>query len=180
MADKCDGKDPIRLEEQCKAIVNKWDRGQCQMECWDAWDDIYGIAPLSYEVYVLTDPTRPMIIEFPPFLHFYHRPFYIGYGVIGTRAKRSANFTIQDKDNYNYKTKILKEIHARGGRAIPVIIGNFYTKQKAEVVERKLMNTIHISFQDGNSNRNLCEIPLSESDCNVIYKNPSCPMLLAC
>ena len=174
MVDKYNGKDPLGLIAQCKATAgkNKWLEGKLIMDCWDEWDKHYGKPPFSFEAYVLTDSTRPMIVDFPPFLQFHHRPFYVGEGIWQVRAEKSSEFGRQMKDGYDRKTKMLREIHGRGGHVIPVRIGEFYTKQKAQAVERKLMHTIPLSFLEGNSDFNLCEIPLTASDCNLIYTPP--------
>lgn len=136
-------------------------------EVHDMWDEYYGVLPYSYDVYVLTDGTRPIKLNFG-LLEFFHDPFYVGYGEIRKRVRESMALGRQ-KDKYCLKTmRMIEIIETRGGRIRPVIIGRFKTKEKASLVERKIMNTIPRSFLS-NSTINYCEIPLTLADCNVMH-----------
>ena len=137
-------------------------------ELYEDWDKLYGIGSFSYSVYVLTDGTRPIRIKFEPFIEFNHQPFYVGHGQYGKRAKRSMTVGIQ-QEKYCFKTARLNEIHARGGKPREVYIGHFLTKTKAQQVERKIMNLPNMRSFLENGELNFCEIPLTASDCNVIY-----------
>ena len=144
---------------------------------FDQWDKLYGEEPYSYSVYVLTDSTRPIRLRFGPFLEFNHQPFYVGYGQYGKRVKESIAVGRQ-QDKYTFKTARLNEIEARGGVARWIIIGHFYTQKKAHLVERKLMNIIDWSFLK-NGQFHYCEVPLTASDCNVIYNRHVVESLLS-
>lgn len=136
-------------------------------EAYEHWDDYYGIFPYSYDVYVLTDSTRPNKFIFG-LLEFQYEPFYVGYGEIRKRVKESSALGRQ-KDKYCFKTmRMIEIVEQRGGRVRPVIIGRFKTAEKAALVERKIMNTIPRSFLT-NCTLNYCEIPLSLDDCNVMH-----------
>lgn len=136
-------------------------------QLYEQWDRLYGDGKNDFEVYVLTDVTRPVLLNFGPYIQFNHQPFYVGYGAIGHRHQESMKIG-RNQDKYCHKTKRLNEIRARGEYPRTVIIGHFNTQKKAHLVERKLMNLICWSFLT-NSKYHLCEIPLIASDCNVIY-----------
>jgi hypothetical protein len=139
---------------------------------FEEWDKLYGIGPLGFSVYVLTDSTRPIKINFGQFLRFYHEPFYVGYGIFDKRVKASMGVGRQ-QDKYTFKTARINRIKARGGIGREVIIGHFYTQKKAHLVERKIMNIPYIRSFLENGEYNYCEIPLIAADCNVIYTPPT-------
>jgi hypothetical protein len=141
-------------------------------ELYEDWDKLYGIGSFSYSVYMLTDSTRPIRIQFSPFLQLNHQPFYVGHGIYGKRAKQSMGVGRQ-QDKYGFKRARLNEIEARGGKARDVYIGHFLTKVKAQLVERKIMNLSNMRSFLENGELNFCEIPLTASDCNVIYNRSS-------
>lgn len=130
------------------------------------WDESYRETQYyQYETYVLCDSRRPGRYVFGP-LQLTHEPFYVGHGK-RNRYKKSMALGRQ-LDKYCFKVKRMIEIIEGGGVIRPVIIGRYYTKRKAEVVERKLMNTIPKDLLE-NSVFSLCEIPLTKEDCNCRY-----------
>jgi hypothetical protein len=144
-------------------------------EQYDLWDIYYGVHPYSYDVYVLTDGTRPIKLNFG-LLEFFHDPFYVGHGDIRKRVRESKALGRQ-KDKYCLKTiRMIEIVETRGGSIRPVIIGRFQTKEKAALVERKIMNTIPRSFLC-NGTINYCEIPLTLDDCNVMHPPKGEPIL---
>lgn len=144
---------------------------------YEQWDKLYGTGTFSYSVYMLVDSTRPVHIRFNKYLEFFHCPFYVGYGNFIKRAQRSMNVKIQ-KEKYTAKTARLNEIQQRGGNPRIVYIGHFLTPYKAHLVERKIMNIQNIKSFLANSEWHHCEIPLTASDCNVIYNRNSRPRIL--
>lgn len=134
---------------------------------YENWDKMYGTGTRDFSVYVLTDGTRIIRLKFGPYLEFNHQPFYVGSGRFRKRVRESMGIGRQ-QDKYTFKTARLNEIIARGGKPRPVIIGHFYTEKKAQLVERKVMNTIGRSFLE-NGVLHYCELPLTAEDCNVIY-----------
>ena len=130
------------------------------------WEESYRETYRQYEAYILTDGRRPGKYEFGP-LKLTHEPFYVGSGKIG-RHRESMKLGRQ-LDKYCFKVKRMIEIIEDGGSIRPVIVGFYYTKKKAELIEKKLMNTIPKDFLE-NSQFYLCEIPLSEEDCNIMIK----------
>jgi len=132
-----------------------------QDEGRDQWDKVYGCPPYEYEVYVLTDPTKPGNYNFDS-LHFTHEPFYVGYGKKGKRAYESRKLGRQ-LDKYSHKVKRIKEIYEGGSIPRITIIGTYYTETKAKLMEKKLMNTIPRQYLT-NSVTHLCEVPIKEED----------------
>jgi hypothetical protein len=126
---------------------------------------------------MLVDNTRPIDLKLHKYLEFYYCPFYVGYGEFIKRAQRSMNPAIQ-QEKYTFKTARLNEIKTRGGQARIVYIGHFFTQYKAHLVERKIMNIPHIKSFLENSERNYCKVPLTASDCNVIYNRTHKPSLI--
>ena len=126
----------------------------------DLWDEYYGEHPKSYEVYVLTDGTKPGDYNYGP-LFFGYEPFYVGHGEIG-RHRKSMGVGRQ-LDKYCFKTQRMIEIISKGGSIRPKIVGYFYTKTKAALVEKKLMNLIPRNILT-NSLYHLCEVPLVKED----------------
>ena len=141
-------------------------------EMHDRWDLCYGIYPLQYEVYLLLDGTKPGDYIFGP-LTFTHEPFYVGYGSLG-RHRKSAGFGRQ-LDRYNFKVEKMKEIIKKGGTIRCVILNRFYTKNKAMLVEKKLMNLIPRPPLT-NSMIHLCKVPLKPEDYQCMNKS----FLLTC
>jgi len=141
---------------------------------FDDWDKLYSDGIKSYEVYVLTNPTKPIRLNFGPYLEFNHQPYYVGYGQINHRNEESMGVG-RNQDKYDFKSRILMEIRKQGSLPRSIIIGYFYTQQKAMLVERKVMNTIHRSFIY-NVEHHRCDIPLNKYDCNVIF-NKNIPSL---
>jgi len=144
---------------------------------YEQWDKLYGCGTFSYSVYMLVDSSRPIRVRFHEFLEFFHSPFYVGYGEFIKRAQRSMNVKIQ-QEKYTAKTARLNEIQARGGKPRIVYIGHFLTPYKAHLVERKIMNIPNIKGFLENSEWHYCEIPLTASDCNVIYNRTPTPNLI--
>jgi len=130
------------------------------------WEDNYQRDyKYKYETYILLDRNKNGIYKFGPFT-FPYEPFYVGYGLLG-RGWRSADLWDQ-YDNYNLKVQRMKEIGY--GKIGCSVIGRYYTKQKAALVERKLMNLIPRKFLH-NSIIRLCEIPLTNEDYSVYANN---------
>lgn len=144
-----------------------WENFKRIDEAYDRWDSVYGDGKPDFLVYVLTDPTKPIKLQFGP-LEFYHEPFYVGYGDVVTRLKDTVGVGRQ-KDKYRAKTARLLEIRSKGHNARKVIIGRYATREKAMLVERKIMNTINKSFLT-NHLFHYCEVPLTVTDCNVMYE----------
>jgi len=136
-------------------------------EVHDYWDDYYGEHPYSYETYVLVDSTKPGEYKFGD-LTFNYEPFYVGHGKIG-RHKKSGSLARQ-LDKYNFKIKRMIKINNNGGCIRAVIVGRYQTKVKANLVERKLMNTIPKQYLT-NSLLHLCEVPLKKEDCNCMCQS---------
>ncbi len=133
-------------------------------EAHDSWDKHYGKPPYTYYVYVLLDGTQPGKYTFGP-LRFDHEPFYVGHGK-GDRIKKSAMLSRQ-LDKYTHKVKRMQEIEKDGGTIRPQIVGYFYTKEKAFLVEKKVMNLITRKYLT-NGVLHLCEVPLRKEDYNVL------------
>lgn len=132
-------------------------------EAHDQWDERYGKPPFKYQVYALLDGRRQGKYEFGPLL-FNYEPFYVGCGD-KRRAERSARLSRQ-MDKYTHKVKRMMEIERDGGIIRCQVISYFYTRYKALLVEKKLMNLIPRQYLT-NSTIHLCEVPLKEED----YKN---------
>lgn len=127
----------------------------------DLWDKYYGIPPYSYEVYVLMDGTKPEKFVFGP-LELNYEPFYVGHGQIGRNRKSAA--LGRQKDKYTHKVaRMIDIVEKKGGVIRSRIINRFYTKNKAFMVEKKLMNLIPRSFLT-NSLIHYCEVPLLVED----------------
>jgi len=161
----------INENTDAKELINhedtSWENFKKTDEAYDQWDIQYGDGKQDYLVYVLTDPTKPIKLRFSP-LEFYHEPFYVGYGDAVQRLKDTVGVGRQ-KDKYSAKTARLLEILSKGHNARKVIIGKFETKEKAMLIERKIMNTINKSFLT-NALFHYCEVPLTIADCNVMYE----------
>lgn len=157
-----DNSDSEGLIEACGT---GWDKFKKRDEAYDQWDIIYGNGIKDFLVYVLTDPTKPIKIQFGS-LEFNHEPFYVGYGDAIRRLKETVGVGRQ-KDKYTAKTVRLLEIRSMGHNARQLTIGKYFTKEKAMLVERKLMNIINKSFLT-NSMFHYCEVPLLKGDCNVM------------
>jgi hypothetical protein len=154
---KCD-EDVYNLLEDCNTCKER-------DQAYDYWDDYYKENPYyQYETYILTDSRRPGKYEFGP-LVLTHEPFYVGHGKKGRHVESMA--LGRQLDKYCFKVKRMIEIIESGGVIRPVVVGWYYTKKKAELVEKKLMNTIPKSYLE-NSSLFLCEIPLKKEDCNAM------------
>lgn len=160
--------DFYEVVNECKQEVN-WDKSGTELHeqhvidmAHDKWDIYYGQYPYSYEVYTLADPRFQGRYEFGP-LRFNYKPFYVGHGELGRALKSSAYGRQLDK--YTHKIKKMKEIKKAGMRPRIYIVGRFMTKNKAFVVEKKLMNLIP---DLSNSLFHLCEIPLLEEDYDAL------------
>ena len=134
-------------------------------EAYDRWDDYYGKGTYDFVVYALLDETLPGPFKFGP-LEFEYSPFYIGHGDSRERVRKSRDY-LQQSDEYNLKVKKMEMIYEKTGNPYMrvKIIGHFKTKNKASLVERKIIQLMrdcgHIL---DNSAFNLCEIPLKEDD----------------
>ena len=150
--------DVYDLLEDCKTYKER-------DEVYDKyWDETYRDGYFKYEAYILTDSRKPGNYKFGV-LNLTHEPFYVGCRKL-KRNKESMKLGRQ-LDKYCFKVKRMIEIIEGGGSIRPVIVGRYFTKKKAELVEKKLMNTIPKDLLE-NSNFSLCEIPLVKKDCNVI------------
>jgi hypothetical protein len=130
------------------------------------WDNTYKEnGTYQYEAYILTDSRKAGTYQFGKYLRLTHEPFYVGCGKIG-RHRESMKLGRQ-LDKYCFKVKRMIDIIENGGSIRPVIVGRYYTKRKAEIVEKKLMNTIPKKYLE-NSQFYLCEIPLTKEDCNIL------------
>jgi len=145
--------------------TNNWERARKKDIAHDQWDIIYGDGINAYVVYVLTDGWKPIKLQFG-LLTFYHEPFYVGYGNIKKRIGESSRVGRQ-KDKYLEKTFRLMQITEAMVRAVH--IGHFQTLEKAKLVERKVIYTINKSYLT-NAQYNFTELPLVESDCNVMIE----------
>lgn len=153
-------RDPYGLLEDCKS--------QKEIdEAHDLWDYFYGEPPYSYYVYVLLDGRRPGKYKFGP-LEFTYEPFYVGHGK-KDRVKKSGMLSRQ-LDKYCHKVKRMIEIEKDGGVIRYQIVGYFYTKEKAALVEKKLMNVIPRNYLT-NGLIHLCEVPLKKEDYNVLVRS---------
>lgn len=126
----------------------------------DNWDMYYGIYPYDFEVYVLLDSTKRDKYIFGP-LEFNYEPFYVGYGKIGRHRKSMA--LGRQKDKYTFKVERMIEIDSKGGSIRPQVVNRFYTRKKAMLVEKKLMNIIPRGYLE-NSNLSFCKVPLLAAD----------------
>jgi hypothetical protein len=141
----------------------------------DSWDIIYGRYPYSYEVYALTDSTKPIVFSLS-YLSFTHEPFYIGHGKYNKRFRESMALGRQ-KDKYTKKVRaMIKIIEQQGGVIRPIQIGKFYTKEKASIVEKKIISLFDLTYPGmlQNSLYNACQVPLFKSDCNIICEPWMC------
>jgi len=151
--------DVYDLLEEC----NTWKKKDEYIDKY--WDEKYReTRTYQYETYILTDGRIAGNFKFGEYLNLKHEPFYVGCGKVG-RHRKSMRLGRQ-LDKYCFKVKRMIEIIEDGGSIRPVIIGRYYTKRKAEIVEKKLMNTIPREYLQ-NSQFYLCEIPLTKADCNV-------------
>jgi hypothetical protein len=129
---------------------------------------MYGDSNLRYSVYVLTDSTKPGSYTYG-MLSFNHEPFYVGSGIKGRRVKESLSLGRQMEREYSYKVQRMIDIKNMGGSLMRyIIIGNFCTKEKAELVERKIIHLIRLTTRLENSIQLFCAVPLTVSDCNVM------------
>ena len=141
-------------------------------EAYDKWDEYYGDEQYSYVVYALLDITKPGPFTFGP-LTFTHSPFYIGHGNSKKRVKKSRDY-FQQADEYSLKVNKMKQIYEQTGNPYMrvTLIGSFKTKNKAALVERKIIQLIrdcgHIL---DNSNFSFCEVPLREEDYMLMSNN---------
>jgi len=133
-------------------------------EAHDLWDKYYGNYPYEYEVYLLLDSTKRDKYIFGP-LEFNYEPFYVGCGKIGRYRKSMA--LGRQLDKYTFKVERMKEIISKGGSIRPQIVNRFYTRKKAMLVEKKLMNLIPRGYLT-NSLLHFCKIPLLEEDYKVM------------
>lgn len=146
--------------------LNILDEFRTKDEAYDQWDDYYGRGYYSYEVYVLTDMTKPGKYQYG-LITLEYEPFYVGHGRIG-RMKKSWNI---DWDNiHTFKQQRILEIGKKGGNIYGYKLGLFYTKNKASVVEKKVMNIIPRELLT-NSVINYCPVPLTEKDLNIHLKH---------
>ena len=131
---------------------------------YDLWDKYYGAYPYEYEVYLLLDSTKRDKYRFGP-LVFNYEPFYVGYGKIGRHRKSMA--LGRQRDKYTFKVQRMEEIISKGGSIRPLVVNRFYTKNKAMLVEKKLMNLIPKGFLE-NSLLHFCKVPLLKEDYKVM------------
>lgn len=158
-----DKSDPQGLIASCGS---GWSSFKKIDEAHDQWDIVYGNGKHDYIVYVLTDGTKPKKLQFGP-LDFNYEPFYVGYGSIINRLKETAKVGRQ-KDKYTEKTARLINIQeVLKGQIRKIIIGRYFTKEKAMLVERKVIYTIRKDLLT-NASFNFCELQLLAADCNVM------------
>jgi len=109
----------------------------------DQWDRVYGILPFDYEVYVLLDGNKPGEYIFGPF-KFNHEPFYVGQGKKGERHINSKKLGRQS-EQFTEKIKRIRSIVGIGGSLGSIrhqIINEFFTQNKAKMVEKKMIRLI--------------------------------------
>jgi len=137
---------------------------------YENWDIMYGDNIQRYSVYVLTDTTKPGLCTYGP-LTFTHEPFYVGSGIMGRRVKESMSIGRQMEREYSYKIQRMLQIKQAGGTTMRyVIIGHYFTEEKAKLVERKIIHLIDPITRLSNSVRLFCDIPLTPYDCNVMVE----------
>lgn len=136
---------------------------------YENWDIMYGDGNYRYQVYVLTDSTRPGSYTYD-ILSFTHEPFYVGSGIISRRVQESIRLGRQMEREYSYKIQRMINIQKMGGSMRYIIIGNFCTKEKAQLVERKIIHLIREKTRLENSIQLFCAVPLTPSDCNVMVE----------
>jgi len=129
---------------------------------YDEWDKVYGIYPILFEVYILLDGNKPGDWSFGP-IELSHKPFYVGCGKLG-RHEHSMGKGRQ-LERHCEKTDRIIEIFRLGGlTAVGYYIVNYFmTKEKAVVVEKKIMRLIGKRYLT-NAEFNYCIIPLLEED----------------
>lgn len=153
--------DFYKLLEGCCETGNSKEKD----EAHDAWDDYYGKGSFDFDVYSLLDIRKPGSYIFGP-LVFTHSPFYIGHGNGKQRVKKSRDY-LQQSGEYNLKVKKMEEIYKETGNSSMrvKIIGKFKTKNKAALVERKIIQLIRDNGHVlDNSDFRLCEVPLKPED----------------
>ena len=157
---------PIELKQKYRQCKYK---RQLDLE-YENWDTMYGDTNYRYSVYVLTDSTKPGSFTYG-FLTFTHEPFYVGCGIINRRVQESSRLGRQMEREYSYKIQRMIKIKKAGGTLRHIIIGNFYTDEKAKLVERKIIHLIReTTTRLENSIQLLCAVPLMPSDCNVMME----------
>jgi len=150
---------PIREKDGNLTVIPSAERDMAHEE----WDLVYGMPPLSYEVYALLDGNRHGCYEIGPF-KFNHEPFYIGQGKIRKRHKDSKGKGRQ-QDKFTLKVERINDIIRIGGHYAVKhqIINTFYTQEKAKLVERKLIRLIGQRYLTNHLFTHILQ-PLMEAD----------------
>jgi len=141
---------------------------------YEQWDINFGIGSYDYVVYSLLDDRFPGPHTYGP-LTFKYVPFYIGHGEAKKRAQKSGNY-LQHAGEYTLKTKKMEEIFkVTGNRFMRTkIISSFKTKNKAALVEKKVIQLIRdCGHVLDNSSFNRCDIPLTADDYKLMNDNPN-------
>jgi len=163
--------DELNLLEGCPKKGHSRERN----EAYEMWDKYYGTGSYDFIVYALLDDRYPGPYIFGP-LTFTHSPFYIGHGNAKKRAQKSSNY-LQQAGEYNLKVKKMAEIYKVTGNPYmrTKSIGSFKTKNKAALVERKIIQLImyehnHMLY---NSAFNRCHVPLTKDDYKLMNPDPN-------
>ncbi len=167
MGDKFNGDDPYNLLQGIADIKIGNERVFLLHRAWDRWDDMYGDGKFDYQVYALCDEHDAGEFVYGP-LRFNYRPCYIGHGIADKRCFDSAgNGRQKDKAGEKYYWIEQMAIHRRNIRI--EILGRFYTKPKAEMVEIKLLTLMkNCGVYLTNANYTWTQVALNESD----FTNP--------
>ena len=175
--DKYDGEDPHGLLRGVDQVYNGNERTLLIHRAWDRWDSMYGCGRLDYMVYVLGDESDPgEFIYGPPdgvHLRLNYRPYYIGHGQRGKGKRRDRCVESAGKgrqeDKAGEKYYWIEQMATNKKKIHQEILGYYYTKEKAKMIEIKLLNLMK---QEGyfltNATYTWTQVPLYEND----FKNP--------
>jgi len=176
--DKFDGEDPYGLLRGVDTLYNGNDRDLLKHRAWDKWDDMYGGGRLDYMVYVLCDKSDPgKYIYGPPEgtqLRLNFRPKYIGHGQCEKGKRRARCVESKGKgrqeDKPGEKYYWIEEMARKKRKIHTDILGLYYTKEKAKIVEIKLLYLMKKECVDlTNATYTFTQVPLNEDD----FDNPA-------
>ncbi len=157
--DEYDGGDPQGLLKGLVEIYNGNARKHAFQRAWDQWDNVYGVGKKDFEVYILANESMPGEYTYGP-LTLYHKPFYVGKGKRDRSIESAA--VGRQRDKGGEKVQYLEEMQQQNQNVKIYIINRFYTEQKANIVEMKLLKLIPKSELTN------CEFPYCELSLNTI------------
>ena len=162
--DKFNGEDPYGLLKGIDGIGHGNERVFLLHRAWDKWDDIYGYGKLDYEVYALCDSHDTGEFVYGD-LRLNYRPKYIGHGQRGRAIESKGDGRQKEKAGEKYYW--IEQMAINNKKIHIEILGRYYTKRKANIVEIKLLSLMK---QHGvyltNATYTWTQVPLNENDFN--------------